>query len=174
MLSRYLKFYKYVVLPDLLLKLNYQNVLETPKLQKIILSVSMSKLSKRTKIKTGVALELISGQPIYLTKSTKSIASLNIIKNQVIGCKSILINDNLFFFFDKLVNIILPNLPLSYIEQRNYLSVNTFSLTIKDFSYFLDLDYPFYDLKNLDITIVTSASSKEELKLLLTSFNFPF
>lgn len=165
-LSRYQTHYKKIICPDLILKMNIQNVFEIPKIEKIILNTSSNRIiaDKKHIIPALISLEIISGQKLKYTSAEKSIASFKLRKNQIIGCKVNLQNQFMFDFLEKVVTIILPKIrEFSGINMNSFNCYGNLTLGLKEILSFPELENYFDDfqsLKGVDITIVTKSKKK--------------
>ena len=159
-------------------QLGIANVMQVPKLEKIVINMGVGRATQQPSLLEGAAADLakIAGQKPIITKSKKSIAAFKLRENQAIGCKVTLRGDRMWEFFDRLIAVAIPRirdfrgLPAHSWDQRgNY----TFGL--KDQIVFPEIDYDKIDAPHgMDITIVTTATSDEAGKALLDAFGFPF
>ena len=159
-------------------QLGVQNVMQIPKLEKIVVNMGVGKATQQPSLLDGAVADLtaISGQKPIVTKSRDSISSFKLRENQAIGCKVTLRGDRMWEFFDRLLAIAIPRirdfrgLPAhSWDGRGNY----TFGLTEQ--TVFPEIDYDKIDApRGMDITIVTTAVSNEQGKALLDAFGFPF
>ena len=162
----------------LLAQLGLENVMQVPKLEKIVINMGVGKATQQPSLLDGAVADLtaISGQKPIVTKSRDSISSFKLRENQAIGCKVTLRGDRMWEFFDRLLAIAIPRirdfrgLPAhSWDGRGNY----TFGLTEQ--TVFPEIDYDKIDApRGMDITIVTTAVSNEQGKALLDAFGFPF
>jgi large subunit ribosomal protein L5 len=167
-----------VIRKKLMEQFGYQNVMQVPVLQKIVLNMGIGEgVADRKKVEQAAeAMALIAGQKPVITKSRKSIATYKLRDGQAIGCKVTLRKTRMYEFMDRLVNIALPRVrdfrglnPKSFDGRGNY------SLGIKEHIIFPEIDYDkAADVWGMDITVCTSAKTDDEAKALLTAFNFPF
>jgi large subunit ribosomal protein L5 len=156
----------------------YKNVMQVPRLDKIVLNMGVGEgVADRKKVEQAAeALTAIVGQKAVITKSRKSIATYKLRDGQAIGCKVTLRKVRMYEFLDRLVNIALPRVrdfrglnPKSFDGRGNY------SLGIKEHIIFPEIDYDkAQDVWGMDITVCTTAKSDDEARALLTAFNFPF
>jgi large subunit ribosomal protein L5 len=167
--------YLMIVKLDFISKFNYKNVHKIPGITKIVLNFGIKDSKRALQAKICLALEILTGQKVLPLKAKKSIASLKIAKNKIVGCKVTLRGEALFSFLDKLVLIVFPQLPSDNVVLKSPLYNNhrVLSFKIPAVNLFPELDYKFHNLQNLDINIVTSANTNEELLLLLTALQFP-
>ena len=156
----------------------YKNVMQVPRVDKIVLNMGIGEaVADRKKVEQAAeAMAAIAGQKPIITKSRKSIATYKLRDGQAIGCKVTLRKARMYEFLDRLVNIALPRVrdfrglnPKSFDGRGNY------SLGIKEHTIFPEIDYDkAQDMWGMDITVCTTAKSDDEAKALLTAFNFPF
>lgn len=159
-------------------KFSYQNPMQVPRLEKIVLNMGVGEgVADRKKVEQAAeALTAIVGQKAVITRSRKSIATYKLRDGQPIGCKVTLRKTRMYEFLDRLVNIALPRVrdfrglnPKSFDGRGNY------SLGIKEHIVFPEIDYDKIDeVWGMDITVCTTARTDDEARALLTAFNFPF
>jgi large subunit ribosomal protein L5 len=159
-------------------QLGVANVMQVPKLEKIVINMGVGRATQQPSLLESAAADLakIAGQKPIITKSKKSIAAFKLRENQAIGCKVTLRGDRMWEFLDRLISVAIPRirdfrgLPAhSWDKRGNY----TFGL--KDQILFPEIDYDKIDAPHgMDITIVTTATSDEGGKALLDAFGFPF
>ena len=164
--------YKNIILYNFLSKLNLQNIFEIPKITKICLNIGFkdSNIEKKKLINIILFLKLITNQKPLITKSKKNIIFLKIKKNSIIGCKITLRKKNIFFFLEKVLIFILPNLTKIKINFKNQ---NIFNFKIKNILYFFELKNEFLKFKDIpaiDVSIHTNVKNNKELFLLLNYF----
>jgi len=168
---------KAILAKQLILKNNYKNSLQIPKLVKIVISTRDNAiLSNPAQVALYcLALQLITGQKSVKTRTTKSIASFRVRKNDLIGAKVTLRNFLMYNFIEKLTQVVLPSLKdFKKIQIKN--QKNSLDIGIKDLLIFPELEHNyelFLNLSGLQVTIETSAKNKNELKSLLSGLNFP-
>jgi large subunit ribosomal protein L5 len=156
-----------VVKYDLINKFHYKKLAKIPKLQAIILQFNLKKYDLKLLITSLAALELITSQKGFLKKSKMASVSLKIRKGQPVGCKITLRKNKMFEFFFKLLNRITIERKITSVKVS---TLKTFSFKIPSILIFTELEknYQFFkNLKNLNITIITSTKSKEDFFFLL-------
>ena len=178
MASRLKVKYDQEIIKALMEKFNYSNVMEVPKLEKVIINMGIGEAKDNAKIlDVAIAeLEKIAGQKAVTTKSRKSVANFKIREGMPIGAKVTLRGDNMYYFVDKLVNISLPRVrdfrgvnPNAFDGRGNY------ALGIKEQLIFPEIEYDKVDkVRGMDVIFVTTANTDEEARELLTQFNMPF
>jgi large subunit ribosomal protein L5 len=162
----------------LLASLGLENVMQVPKLEKIVINMGVGKATQQPSLLDGAVADMtaIAGQKPIVTKSRDSIANFKLRENQAIGCKVTLRGDRMWEFFDRLLSVAIPRirdfrgLPAnSWDGHGNY----TFGLTEQ--TVFPEIDYDKIDAtRGMDITIVTTAATNEQGRALLDAYGFPF
>ena len=159
-------------------KFEYKNVMQIPKLDKIVINMGVGEAKENAKIlDTAVKdLETITGQKAVVTRAKNSVANFKLREGQPIGCKVTLRGDKMYEFLDRLVNLALPRVrdfrgvnPNAFDGRGNY------ALGIKEQIIFPEIEYDKVDkVRGMDIIFVTTANTDEEARELLTQFNMPF
>ena len=177
-MSRYKEMYKNEVMPAMTKKFGYKNVMQIPKLDKIVINMGVGEAKENAKILDAAMkdMETISGQKAILTKAKHSVANFKIREGMPIGCKVTLRGEKMYEFLDRLVNLALPRVrdfrgvnPNSFDGRGNY------ALGIKEQLIFPEIDYDTVDkVRGMDIIFVTTAKTDEEARELLALFNMPF
>ena len=177
-MSRLKDFYNDEIVPAMTKKFGYKNVMQVPKLDKIVINMGVGEAKENPKaLESAVAdLEQITGQKAVLTKAKNSIANFKIREGMNIGCKVTLRGEKMYEFLDRLVNLALPRVrdfrgvnPNSFDGRGNY------ALGIKEQFIFPEIEFDKIDkVRGMDIIFVTTAKTDEEARELLTLFNMPF
>ncbi|MBC7075430.1 MAG: 50S ribosomal protein L5 [Syntrophomonadaceae bacterium] len=177
-MARLYELYKQEVVPKLMDKFNYKNVMQVPKVEKLILNIGVGESVQNPKALDGAISDLaaISGQKPVITKARKSIAGFKIREGMSIGCKVTLRGERMYDFLDKLINFVLPRVrdfrgvsPNAFDGRGNY------SLGIKEQTIFPEIDYDKIDkIRGLGVVIVTTAETDEEARELLKNLGMPF
>ncbi len=163
--------------PQLQSELGLANVMQVPKLEKIVINMGVGKATQQPSLLESAVsdLTIISGQKPLVTKATKSIASFKLREGQSIGAKVTLRGDRMWEFLDRLISLAIPRirdfrgLPTKFDGKGNY----TFG--VSEQLIFPEIDYDKVDqARGMDITIVTTAQSDTEGRALLDAFGFPF
>ncbi len=159
-------------------KINAKNVMQIPKLEKIVVNIGQGDAVKNVKILEAAKrdLEAITGQKAILTKAKKSIAGFKLREGNPIGCAVTLRGRRMYEFLDRLINVSIPRIrdfrgfsPKAFDGNGNY------TLGIKEQIVFPEIDYDKVDtMRGVGITIVTSAKQNSSARELLDVFNFPF
>lgn len=159
-------------------KFNYSNVMEVPKISKIVLNMGCGEAVTDSKYVERAAkeLSLIAGQRAVITKSKKSEASFKIREGMPLGCKVTLRGDRMYEFIDRLVNIAMPRIrDFRGISSKSFDGRGNYAFGIKEHIVFPEIDYDKVDkVKGFDVIIATTAKTDEEAKVLLESLDFPF
>ncbi len=177
-MSRLKSLYNDEIVESLTKKFGYKNVMQVPKLDKIVINMGVGEAKDNAKVlETAVKdLETVTGQKAILTKAKNSIANFKIREGMPIGCKVTLRGEKMYEFLDRLVNLALPRVrdfrgvnPNSFDGRGNY------ALGIKEQIIFPEIEYDKVDkVRGMDIIFVTTAKTDEEARELLKFFNMPF
>lgn len=177
-MSRLKDMYQTDIVPKLRSDFNYKNVMEVPKIKKIVLNMGLGEAIQNIKILDSAVLELnaISGQKSVITKAKKSIATFKLRQGMPIGCMVTLRRDKMYEFLDRLMNVSLARVrDFKGVSGKAFDGKGNYTLGIKEQLIFPEINYDSVDkLKGLNITIVTSAKSDEEGKALLKYMGMPF
>ena len=166
------------ITPSMMKKFNYSSVMETPKIEKIVLNTGVGDAIANSKnLDEAVEeLSLIAGQKPLITKAKKSIAGFRLREGMSIGAKVTLRGDRMYDFLDKLINIALPRVrDFRGVSTRSFDGRGNYTLGIKEQLVFPEIDYDKVNkIRGLDIVIVTTANTDEESRELLTQIGMPF
>ena len=170
--------YNKEIVPQLMKDFSYRNVMQVPKLIKIVVNMGLGEAIQNVKILDSAAEELaaITGQKPIITKAKKSIAGFKLRQGMPIGCAVTLRKDKMYEFLDRLMNVSLPRVrDFKGISGKAFDGKGNYSLGVKEQLIFPEIDYDKIDkIKGLNISIVTTAESDEEGKALLKLFGMPF
>jgi large subunit ribosomal protein L5 len=176
--SRLKDLYKDEIVEAMTKKFGYKNMMEVPKLDKIVVNMGVGEAKDNPKVlETAVAeLETITGQHVVTTKAKKSIANFKIREGQAIGCKVTLRGDKMYEFLDRLVNLALPRVrDFRGVNPNGFDGRGNYALGIKEQIIFPEIEFDKIDkVRGMDVVIVTTANTDEEARELLTLFNMPF
>ena len=177
-MSRLKETYQNEIVDAMIKKFRYKNIMEVPKLDKIVINMGVGEAKENAKILESAMkdLEIIAGQKPITTKAKNSIANFKIREGMPIGCKVTLRGEKMYEFLDRLVNLALPRVrdfrgvnPNAFDGRGNY------ALGIKEQLIFPEIEYDKVDkVRGMDIIFVTTANTDEEARELLTQFNMPF
>jgi large subunit ribosomal protein L5 len=177
-MSRLKDIYQSEIISKLRSDFNYKNVMEVPKIKKIVLNMGLGEAIQNIKILDSAALELnaISGQKSVVTKAKKSIATFKLRQGMPIGCMVTLRREKMYEFLDRLMNVSLARVrDFKGVSGKAFDGKGNYTLGIKEQLIFPEINYDSVDkIKGLNITIVTSAKSDEEGKALLKYMGMPF
>lgn len=166
------------VVPALMEKFNYKNIMEVPKVEKIILNMGVGEAKDNPKALEAAVEEMtiIAGQKPVTTKAKKSVANFKIREGMAVGCKVTLRGQRMFDYLDKLMNIALPRVrDFRGVSSTSFDGRGNYSLGIKEQLIFPEIDYDKIDkIKGMDIIIVTSAKTDEEAREFLALMGMPF
>ena len=170
--------YDATIRDGLIKQFGYKNVMQLPKLDKIVLNMGVGEAVNDTKkVKSAAAdLEKIAGQKPIITHARKSIAGFKVRELMPLGVKVTLRKGRMYEFLDRLVNIALPRVrDFRGLNQKSFDGRGNYSLGIKEHTIFPEIDYDkAQDMWGMDITVCTTAGNDDEARALLTAFNFPF
>ncbi|MGY3748547.1 50S ribosomal protein L5 [Vagococcus acidifermentans] len=171
------KFLKEVT-PSLMEKFNYTSVMQTPKVEKIVINMGVGDAVANSKNldKAVEELALVSGQKPIITKAKKSIAGFRLREGMPIGCKVTLRGERMYEFLDKLVSVSLPRVrDFHGVSKKSFDGRGNYTLGIKEQLIFPEVDYDLVDkVRGMDIVIVTTANTDEEARELLAQLGMPF
>ncbi|MCR4989718.1 MAG: 50S ribosomal protein L5 [Lachnospiraceae bacterium] len=177
-MSRLKETYKNEIVDAMIKKFGYKNIMEVPKLNKIVVNMGVGEAKENAKVLESAVkdMETITGQKAVLTKAKKSIANFKLREGQNIGCKVTLRGEKMYDFMDRLVNLALPRVrdfrgvnPNAFDGRGNY------ALGIKEQIIFPEIEYDKIDkVRGMDVIFVTTAKTDEEARELLKLFNMPF
>jgi len=177
-MSRLKDFYEAEIIPEMTKKFSYKNKLAVPKLEKIIINMGVGEARENAKVLDGAVndMTIISGQKPMITKAKKSIANFKLREGMPIGCRVTLRHDRMWDFLDKLMNFALPRVrDFRGIPDRGFDGRGNFTLGIKEHAIFPEMEADrIENPKGMNITIVTTATTDKEGKLLLEQLGMPF
>ena len=177
-MSRLKEQYQNEIVDAMIKKFGYKNIMEVPKLDKIVVNMGVGEAKENAKLLEAAIkdMEAITGQKAVATKAKNSIANFKIREGMAIGCKTTLRGEKMYEFMDRLINLALPRV-------RDFRGVNPnafdgrgdYALGIKEQLIFPEIEYDKVDkVRGMDIIFVTTAKTDEEARELLTQFNMPF
>ena len=177
-MSRLRDLYSNEIKDAMVKKFGYKNVMQIPKLDKIVINMGVGEAKENAKVLDTAIKDLvtITGQKAVVCKAKKSVANFKIREGMPIGCKVTLRGEKMYEFVDRLVNLALPRVrffrgvnPNAFDGRGNY------ALGIKEQLIFPEIEYDKVDkVRGMDIIFVTTANTDEEARELLTQFNMPF
>ena len=177
-MSRLKDLYSNEIKDAMVKKFGYKNVMQIPKLDKIVINMGVGEAKENAKLLEAAIkdMEAITGQKAVATKAKNSIANFKIREGMAIGCKTTLRGEKMYEFADRLINLALPRVrdfrgvnPNAFDGRGNY------ALGIKEQLIFPEIEYDKVDkVRGMDIIFVTTAKTDEEARELLAQFNMPF
>lgn len=177
-MTRLQEKYQKEVIPAMIEKFGYKNIMEVPKLEKIVINMGVGEAKENQKVLESAVndLTLIAGQKPVLTKAKKSVANFKIRENMPLGCKVTLRKAQMFEFADKLMSIALPRVrDFRGVSSKAFDGRGNYSLGIKEQLIFPEIEYDKIDkVRGMDIIFVTSANTDEEARELLRFLGMPF
>jgi large subunit ribosomal protein L5 len=176
--ARLQKEYTDVIRPKLIEQFGYSNVMQVPRVTKIVLNMGIGEATQDSKLVQVAASDLqkIAGQKVVITKSRKAIAQFKIRENLPIGAKVTLRKTRMYEFLDRLITVALPRVgDFRGLTERSFDGNGNFAMGVKEHLIFPEIDYDKIDrIWGMDIVVCTTAKTDEEAKALLDAFNFPF
>jgi len=159
-------------------KFGYTNVMDIPKLEKIVINIGVGEATENTKTVDAAAsdLEAITGQKPMICKAHKSLAAWKIREGMPLGCKVTLRGERMYEFLDRLINIALPRVrDFRGISSTSFDGRGNYAFGVKEQLIFPEIDFEKIDrVRGMDIIVVTTAKTDEEARELLTKFGMPF
>ncbi|KHE72270.1 50S ribosomal protein L5 [Halobacillus sp. BBL2006] len=172
------KQYSEEIVPSLMNKFEYDSVMQTPKIEKIVINMGVGDAVQNAKaLDTAVEeLTLITGQKPVITKAKKSIAGFRLREGMPIGAKVTLRGERMYEFFQKLISVSLPRVrDFRGISKKAFDGRGNYTLGVKEQLIFPEINYDKVNkVRGMDIVIVTTADSDEEARELLAQFGMPF
>ena len=177
-MTRMKKKYVEEVAPALMKKYQYKSVMQIPKLEKIIINMGLGAEKDNPKGIEAAAKELgqISGQKAVICKAKKSVANFKVREGMSIGAKVTLRGDRMYYFADKLMNIVLPRVrDFRGVSDKSFDGRGNYAMGLKEQLIFPEINYDDVDkVRGMNIVFVTSAKTDEEAKALLALMGMPF
>ncbi|MDA8078580.1 MAG: 50S ribosomal protein L5 [Nitrospiraceae bacterium] len=170
--------YKNEIVPAMMKEFSYGNVMEVPKIGKVVLNVGLGEAIQNIKLLEAAQKELgmVTGQKAVVTKAKKSIATFKLRQGMPIGCKVTLRGNTMFEFLDRLISVALPRIrDFRGVSGKSFDGRGNYTLGVKEQYIFPEIDYDKVEMVHgLDITICTSAKTDKESKALLRYLGIPF
>lgn len=175
-MNRLLEKYKSEVVPALTQKFNFSNVMQVPKLVKVVINIACGDSVGNSKALDSAVndLTVISGQKPVITRAKKSLAAWKLRKGMPIGCKVTLRGDRMYQFLDKFMNVALPRVrDFRGVPANSFDGRGNYAIGIKEQLIFPEIEYDKIDkIRGMDIIIVTTANSDEHAKEFLSFLGF--
>lgn len=177
-MSRLLDKYKAEVVPALIKKFSYKNVMQVPKLEKIVINMACGDAVGNAKVLESAIADLtqIAGQKPVITRARKSLAAWKLRTGMAIGCKVTLRGRRMYEFLDKFMNIALPRVrDFRGVSRKSFDGRGNYAVGVKEQLIFPEIDYDKIDkIRGMDIIVVTTAHSDEEAREFLALLGMPF
>ena len=178
MTSRLKTKYMEEVVPAMMERFNYKNVMEVPKLEKIVINMGIGEARENPKVLEAAVNELaqITGQRPVVTKAKKSIANFKVREGMNVGAKVTLRGERMYDFLDKFMNIALPRVrDFRGVSDTSFDGRGNYAIGVKEQLIFPEIEYDKVEsIRGMDIIIVTSAKTDEEAKAFLEKMGMPF
>jgi large subunit ribosomal protein L5 len=176
--ARLYEKYKTEIIPGLVKFFNYKSVMQTPKLEKIIINMGVGQATQDAKILEDAVkeMEIISGQKPLVIKAKKSVSNFKLREGVPIGCKVTLRKDRMYEFLDRLINIAIPRIrDFRGLSDKSFDGRGSYTFGVKEHIIFPEVNVDkIIRLFGMDITVVTSAKTDSEAYELLKGFGMPF
>ena len=177
-MSRLKDLYKDEIVDAMIKKFGYKNIMEVPKLDKIVINMGVGEAKENAKVLDSAVkdLETITGQKVVLTRAKNSVANFKIREGMPIGCKTTLRGEKMYDFMDRLVNLALPRVrDFRGVSADSFDGRGNYALGVKEQLIFPEIEYDKIDkVRGMDIIFVTTANTDEEARELLTLLGMPF
>ena len=177
-MSRYRELYENEIVAAMTKKFGYKNVMEVPKLAKVVVNMGVGEAKENAKLLDAAIkdMETITGQKVVATKAKKSVANFKIREGMAIGCKTTLRGEKMYEFVDRLVNLALPRVrDFHGVSADAFDGRGNYALGIKEQLIFPEIEYDKVDkVRGMDIIFVTTANTDEEARELLRLMGMPF
>jgi large subunit ribosomal protein L5 len=178
MATRLREKYKKEVMPGLTKEFGYKNVMQIPKVEKVVLNMGMGAASQNIKVLEAATEEMgkISGQKPQINKTKKAISNFKIRENMPIACKVTLRGDRMYEFLDRLISVAIPRIrDFRGVPTRSFDGRGNYTLGVKEQIIFPEIEVDKVErIHGMDICIVTTASSNQEARKLLQLLGMPF
>ncbi|MGN7611621.1 50S ribosomal protein L5 [Magnetococcales bacterium HHB-1] len=172
------ELYKEKIVPSLIKEFQYRNVMQVPKLEKIVVNMGIGEASQDKNLLKGALVDMtaITGQKPVICRARKSIAGFRLRKGMPIGCSVTLRRDRMYEFLDRLINLALPRVrDFRGVSTKAFDGRGNYAMGIKEQIIFPEIDYDKVDtVRGLNVVFVTSARTDDEGRALLRGFRLPF
>ena len=170
--------YKQDIVPAMMKKFNYKNIMQVPKLEKVVINMGMGDIKENPKALDSALeeLKLISGQAPVVTYARKSVANFKVREGMKIGAKVTIRGDRMYEFVDKLISIDIPRIrDFRGLSAKSFDGRGNYAMGFKEQLVFPEIDFAMVEtVRGMDIIIVTTANTDEEARELLTLMGWPF
>jgi large subunit ribosomal protein L5 len=175
---RLLEYYRTECVPRMMQEFRYKSPMQVPRLKKVVVNIGLGEAIQNIKLLDSASVELtsVTGQKPVVTRAKKSIAAFKLREGMPIGCMVTLRRSRMFYFLDKLMNVVLPRVrDFRGVSEKAFDGRGNYTLGIKEQIIFPEIEYDQIDkVRGMNITIVTSAPTDEEGKFLLKLLGMPF
>ncbi|MGB5107844.1 MAG: 50S ribosomal protein L5 [Candidatus Zixiibacteriota bacterium] len=177
-MARFREYYRNEVVPRLMKDGGYKNVMQVPKIEKIVINIGLGEAIANAKALEAASGDLatITGQKPHVRRATKSISNFKLREGMPIGCATTLRGDRMYEFLDRLVSVAFPRVrDFRGISPKSFDGRGNYTIGLKEQILFPEIDYDKIDkIRGMNITIVTTAKTDEEALNLLTQMKMPF
>ena len=177
-MNRLQEKYNNEIVPVMIEKFGYKNIMQVPKLNKIVINMGVGEAKDNSKVLDSAVkdLEIIAGQKAVVTKAKKSIANFKIREGLPIGCKVTLRGEKMYDFADRLINLALPRVrDFRGVSANSFDGRGNYALGIKEQLIFPEIEYDKVDkVRGMDVIFVTTANTDEEARELIRLFGMPY
>jgi large subunit ribosomal protein L5 len=177
-MARLIEHYREVVAPELQKRFSYENPMQVPRIEKIVINMAVGKATQDAKKLTNATAELakISGQKPALCRARKSVANFKLREGMPIGCKVTLRRERMYEFLDRLITIALPRVrDFRGLNAKSFDGRGNYAMGLKEQIVFPEINYDRIDkVRGMDVIITTTAKNDDEARELLRAFGFPF
>ena len=177
-MSRLKDMYKDEIVGAMIKKFGYKNIMEVPKLDKVVINMGVGEAKENAKVLDSAVkdLETITGQKVVLTRAKNSVANFKIREGMPIGCKTTLRGEKMYDFMDRLVNLALPRVrDFRGVSADSFDGRGNYALGVKEQLIFPEIEYDKVEkVRGMDVIVVTTAKTDEEARELLRLFGMPF
>ena len=177
-MNRLQEKYNNEIVPAMIEKFGYKNIMHVPKLNKIVINMGVGEAKDNSKVLDSAVkdLEIIAGQKAVVTKAKKSIANFKIREGLPIGCKVTLRGEKMYDFADRLINLALPRVrDFRGVSANSFDGRGNYALGIKEQLIFPEIEYDKVDkVRGMDVIFVTTANTDEEARELIRLFGMPY
>jgi large subunit ribosomal protein L5 len=175
---RLIEYYRTECVPRMMQEFRYKSPMQVPRLKKVVVNIGLGEAIQNIKLLESASVELtaVTGQKPVVTRAKKSIAAFKLREGMPIGCMVTLRRDRMYYFLDKLMNVVLPRVrDFRGVSEKAFDGRGNYTLGIKEQIIFPEIEYDQIDkVRGMNITIVTSAPTDEEGRFLLKLLGLPF
>lgn len=177
-MTRLKDIYRKDIVPGMMKEFKYKNVMQVPRLEKIVLNVGLGEATQNIKVVDHAVQDLtnIAGQKPVVTAAKKSIASFKLRQGMPVGCMVTLRGDRMYEFLDRFINFALPRVrDFKGVSDKSFDGRGSYTTGVREQIIFVEVEYDKIDkIRGMNITFVTNAKTDNEAKVLLKYFGMPF